>query len=338
MTIWIAANPNPPGSHLLTQIQLYVSQRAQGAAWWRAVWLTLRDVPLLRAGPQHDSSDLGVRTRSDLFVLSSRADSPLPSLQPVAATISSPHLTIASLLNIRADFISPETNVTLISIQGVITQSFIITFDDPTTISAPPPERHVLAKVGPAAKPRPFASRTATESIAEDSASTSTSPNMSSDTSPALSSTTTASSLASRSMSRSASASGSGSGSGSRSDSRSVSRTRSSEAVPQSPTLPGARKGDCQGGPKYPGVLGEEVEGDAKPLKQLVPGEEWTYSRVCRVPDDDHVRPTTLEASDGRIRASHTISVEIKYRVDGEEKEKVLRLTKPVTITSVRPD
>ena len=89
---------------------------------------------------------------------------------------------------------------------------------------------------------------------------------------------------------------------------------------------------------KYPGVNGEVVIGDEKPLRRLEAGEEYAYSRVMRVPDDDFVRATTLEGSEGRIRVSHNLAVEIRYKVVGDEGgEKMLRLSKKLTITSVSP-
>ena len=73
---------------------------------------------------------------------------------------------------------------------------------------------------------------------------------------------------------------------------------------------------------------------DASPLVSLSKDKEYRYSRICRVPNNDHVRPSTLKASEGRIRVSHGMIVEIWYKIEGADEEKILTITKPLTIAS----
>jgi len=218
--------------------------------------------------------------------------------------VSSPHLTIASLLNVRADFVAPNRNATIVSIQGIINQQFTISYDDPDVVSSPPVERHVLAKVGKKAQPAPWSQPNATHAAT---------------TRPPASSAGASSPAASF-------ASCPGSGSGSRSGSGSDAGSSRSSPGPPS----------CVIKSKYKGVSGEVVIGDEVPLARVGPGHEFAYSRVMRVPDDDFVRSTTLEGSDGRIRVAHTLAVEIRYKIDGDDEgDKIIRLAKKLTIASV---
>ncbi|GAA6058939.1 hypothetical protein JCM10212_002891 [Sporobolomyces blumeae] len=73
---------------------------------------------------------------------------------------------------------------------------------------------------------------------------------------------------------------------------------------------------------------------DPYPLVALPAATEFHYSRICRVPDDDHCRPTTLEGSEGRIRVKHKLAVEIKYRKEGHDAEMTLTIAKPITLAS----
>jgi hypothetical protein len=73
-----------------------------------------------------------------------------------------------------------------------------------------------------------------------------------------------------------------------------------------------------------------------KPFSKLEGGKEWNYARIVRVPDDDHVRPTTLEATRTKIRVGHKLCIEVKYRLEGKSKDMVLRTSTDVTIASVR--
>ncbi|KAM0788678.1 hypothetical protein ACM66B_002775 [Microbotryomycetes sp. NB124-2] len=73
---------------------------------------------------------------------------------------------------------------------------------------------------------------------------------------------------------------------------------------------------------------------DPTPLKQLSDNEGFHYSRTARVPTDDFVRPTTLPGTETRIRVGHKVMVEIRYRIKGDTKDKVLVIGKDVTIAS----
>ncbi|KAK4700513.1 hypothetical protein P7C70_g5733, partial [Phenoliferia sp. Uapishka_3] len=77
-----------------------------------------------------------------------------------------------------------------------------------------------------------------------------------------------------------------------------------------------------------------EHEKDKDPLRKLKKGEEYNYQRLMRVPDDDFVRPTTLTGTETKIRASHTLSVEIRYRKSPCDELKATTIRKPVTIGS----
>lgn len=75
---------------------------------------------------------------------------------------------------------------------------------------------------------------------------------------------------------------------------------------------------------------------DAEPLiGRLEANTSFNYSRTFRVPTDDHIRPTTHEATETRIRVAHKLSVEVKYRVAGSQEDRVLMLSKDVVIASV---
>lgn len=74
---------------------------------------------------------------------------------------------------------------------------------------------------------------------------------------------------------------------------------------------------------------------DPSPLVRLAAGQEFHHSRICRVPTDDYVRPSTLEGSPKTvIRVAHKLSVEVRYRKDGDTEDMILTMGKPVVITS----
>lgn len=75
---------------------------------------------------------------------------------------------------------------------------------------------------------------------------------------------------------------------------------------------------------------------DSSPLAELAPNSPFHYARTMRIPMDDYVRPTTLEGTDARIRVSHKLSVEVRYRKEGDDVDKVLLVGKDVIIGSVR--
>ena len=66
-------------------------------------------------------------------------------------------------------------------------------------------------------------------------------------------------------------------------------------------------------------------------------GKSWTHEKPMRMPDDDHLRATTLDGSEARIRVAHRLGLEIMYRIKGEEEDKVLKLSEEVSMASVTP-
>lgn len=71
-----------------------------------------------------------------------------------------------------------------------------------------------------------------------------------------------------------------------------------------------------------------------QPLARLEGGKEWMYARVTRIPDDDSVRPTTLEGTDTPIRVKHQLVCQVRYRFKGSKKDQVLEMASTVTIAS----
>lgn len=69
---------------------------------------------------------------------------------------------------------------------------------------------------------------------------------------------------------------------------------------------------------------------------QLEAGQEFTYERLVRLPDDNYLRATTLLGTKTNIRVTHKIVAEIRYHVHGSsEGAKVLTMAKVVSIASV---
>ena len=68
---------------------------------------------------------------------------------------------------------------------------------------------------------------------------------------------------------------------------------------------------------------------------ELPGGEEWSYSRIVRIPDDDQVRPSTLEGTKTRIRVKHKLVTEVRYRMPGSKKDMILEMSTDVVIASV---
>ncbi|KAI5475766.1 Arrestin-like, N-terminal and Immunoglobulin E-set domain protein [Pseudohyphozyma bogoriensis] len=159
-------------------------------------------------------------------------------LGPIGVGISSPHLTVASLINLRLAIISPAKRCTITSVKGFIQQSFTILYNDPSLVATPPPRKFKLHHIeeGDGTAPMSYSSD----------------------------------------------------------------RLR---------------------------------EADPVPLVELQPGQEYYFSRLTRCPNDDHVRPSTPEGTEARIRVASKIVVEIKYSAEGGE-EKVITIAKPVFISS----
>lgn len=74
---------------------------------------------------------------------------------------------------------------------------------------------------------------------------------------------------------------------------------------------------------------------DPEPLAEVEKGEPYSFSRVMRIPIDDHVRATTLDGSETPIRVSHKLLVEVRYRAEAEAGDKIFLFGKDVTIGSV---
>lgn len=71
-----------------------------------------------------------------------------------------------------------------------------------------------------------------------------------------------------------------------------------------------------------------------RPLTTVQAGVPFTYSRIVRVPDDDHVRPTTLDGTQSRIRAKHRLVFELKYRTPGSKREMHLEMSADLVVAS----
>lgn len=199
--------------------------------------------------------------------------------QPVGIGVSSPHLTVAALVNIRLSLLGPVKPVTIISVNGIITQTFEVTYAD-GRVARPKPKAHVLTKVDQKASPslvvpihNPATCTEEPGQLDEGAIPAQTNP-----------------------------------------------------CVPAPSFRPVSKC--CAIHPDVPVP-------DPSPLVHLEAGQEFHHARICRVPTDDHVRPSTLDGSRGtRIRVSHVLSVEVRYKKDGSDEEMVLTMGKPVTITS----
>lgn len=65
-------------------------------------------------------------------------------------------------------------------------------------------------------------------------------------------------------------------------------------------------------------------------------GEERRLAWIMRVPDDDLVRPTTLDGTETRIRVSHVLSTEVVYRTATGSEDVSVTIRIPIKIASVR--
>lgn len=106
-----------------------------------AFWVTANPTPLgdlpepLEASIQHYSPDLG----------------------PVIVTLTSPHLTISSLVHAQVDFLSPPPmDVKIVTIYCYILQNYVIHYRDPAVVARPPSRRHNLPKVDTSALASPL--------------------------------------------------------------------------------------------------------------------------------------------------------------------------------------
>lgn len=63
-------------------------------------------------------------------------------------------------------------------------------------------------------------------------------------------------------------------------------------------------------------------------------GSHFTHSRLCRIPSDKLVRPTTLPGTDTPLRISHTCSIRVRFRENGDKEDRVIEIAKPVVVAS----
>ncbi|KAI5475765.1 Arrestin-like, N-terminal and Immunoglobulin E-set domain protein [Pseudohyphozyma bogoriensis] len=72
----------------------------------------------------------------------------------------------------------------------------------------------------------------------------------------------------------------------------------------------------------------------SKPLAVLNPEGSFSYAKLARCPTETHIKPTTLEGTETRIRVSSAIVVEMRYKIEGGD-EKVVVVNRPVVLDSV---
>lgn len=79
----------------------------------------------------------------------------------------------------------------------------------------------------------------------------------------------------------------------------------------------------------------DPIRHDPRPLHQLEREQEYTYTTLYRIPTDDLVRPSTLPETNTRIRVTHHLVLEIRYRREGETEDHQLTISRPIVIASV---
>ncbi|GAA6014717.1 hypothetical protein JCM10207_006916 [Rhodosporidiobolus poonsookiae] len=202
-------------------------------------------------------------------------------LGPIGVGFSSPHLTIASLANLRVQLLGPPKPITILAITAHIEQAFEIRFRDGRK-AHPPLQRIGLEKVDSAAAPTlrfaPHAQPVASK------------------------------------MEKAGRPAGA----------RSKSQTR--KPPPGDPKF--RAQSTCSD------VRRENLVSDPFPLAHLEPEEDFRYSRICLIPDDDHVRASTLDGSDAVIRVTHKMCIEVKYKAEDNPAGSVVEFSKPVIIGS----
>ncbi|GAA6050031.1 hypothetical protein JCM3770_001924 [Rhodotorula araucariae] len=180
---------------------------------------------------------------------------PESQLGPISLHISSPHLTVASLLFLSVVFEHPPEGMKIMSVQAFVRQSFEIHYTDPDVpVSRPPVQKKLLFYVDSST---PLAH--STDDLLD--------------------------------------------------------RDHLSRGAP-------------------PPLAYEPRALLPQPLARLEGGKEWMYARVTRIPDDDSVRPTTLEGTDTPIRVKHQLVCQVRYRFKGSKKDQVLEMASHVTIAS----
>ena len=237
--------------------------------------------------------------------------------------ISSPHLTVAGLINLRVDCASLKHDLTILSVQGIIYQHFEISYANSSAVATPPPQRHTLARIDlsrrgdtPLDTPPPTQPPTPPPEAADHDKSRSRSRSRSR----ALTREPRAFSSGQLSASSSPSASPS--------HSPSTSRDRRNQMDPRRLNLwkvTGA----------YPGPRNDLGQTEERIDLEVEAGRGWTYARVMRIPDDNYVRATTLDGSEDRIRVSHALGVEVTYRLAGDTEERILKVLLSARFASV---
>ncbi|GAA5840236.1 hypothetical protein JCM5353_007836 [Sporobolomyces roseus] len=239
-----------------------------------------------------------------------------PDLGAVGLHVSSPHLTVSALCNLRVSLLGPPQPVTIKAIKGYIQQTFALTLEN-RTIAKPKPSRFELVKVDERSNPCPTIHKSGTftfpaAAFLRSSSLSSCSTNSTPPLTPVSSSSAGPSSRPST-------------------PSRDFPPSGFSPILSKSSSM-SSHQSDTQSKAIY--QSSDKPVADPIPLASLPKEQEFRYSRICRVPNDDHVRPSTLKASEGRIRVSHSMIVEIWYKVEGGNEEKILTITKPLTIAS----
>ncbi|SGY78836.1 BQ5605_C008g04968 [Microbotryum silenes-dioicae] len=79
----------------------------------------------------------------------------------------------------------------------------------------------------------------------------------------------------------------------------------------------------------------DPIREDPVPLHVLEQEHPWTYEIVARVPRDELIRPTTLEGTLTPIKVKHRFILEIRYRVDGEDEDRLLTVGRNCCIASM---
>ncbi|KAI5475003.1 Arrestin-like, N-terminal and Immunoglobulin E-set domain protein [Pseudohyphozyma bogoriensis] len=79
------------------------------------------------------------------------------------------------------------------------------------------------------------------------------------------------------------------------------------------------------------GLDGSEGGNDGLPPVRV--GEEWVVKKLARLPNDDKIRPTTLEGLRSRVRVTHSVGVEIQHESDGGQR-RATTISKKIHIVS----
>ena len=72
----------------------------------------------------------------------------------------------------------------------------------------------------------------------------------------------------------------------------------------------------------------------AQELISLVSGDSYRLEWLVRLPNAAILRPTTFDGTDSRIRVRHKLSIEIRYRKEGDEEDILLSVQRTVRIAS----